>query len=332
MSLHTRLTELVGIQHPVVMGGMGSGSTVPAMVTAVAEAGGLGVLGVSRYPRDAMEAQVAEIRAATSRPFGLNLLLFLSDDNAIDAVLAQRPAVFSSAWPWPEQDLKPIFERAHGAGALVMHMVAGVDEAQRAANAGADLIVAQGTEGGGHVGTVAGMVLVPMAARAVDPVPVLAAGGFATGAQLAAALLLGAEGVLMGTRFLATDESPWPPSFKRAIVDSNGHDTELTEIPDIAKGSVWPGAFDRARRNRLISEWAGRENELRRRRASVAAAMALAMRDDDADRGELNFGQSAGLINSIEPCGDVVRRISSEAELLILAARERFVVDQRFES
>ncbi len=329
MSLHTRLTELLGIEHPVVMGGMGSGATVPAMVAAVSGAGGLGVLGASRYPPDILEARVAEIRAATSRPFGLNLLLFMSDDNAVDAVLAQRPAVFSTSWPWPEQDLKPIFDRAHGSGARVMHMVAGVEEARRAAEAGADVIVAQGTEGGGHVGTVAAMVLVPMAVRAVDPVPVIAAGGVATGAQLAAALLLGAEGVLMGTRFLATDESPWPPSFKRAIVESDGHDTELTEIPDIAKGAVWPGAFDRARRNRLISEWAGRENELRRQRSSVATGMAQAMREDDADRGELNFGQSAGLIESIEPCAEVVRRISSEAELLLHEALDRFVVGSR---
>src|SRR5262249_46086546 len=163
------------------------------------------------------------------RPFGLNLLLFAADDDAVDAVLAQRPPVFSTAWPWPERDLRAVFDRAHAAGARVMHMVAAADEAVRAAEAGADGIVAQGTGGGGR--TVAGRVLVPMVVRAVKPVPVVAAGGIATGAQLAAALLMGAEGVLLGTRFLATAESPWPPSYKRAIVESDGHDTELTEIP-----------------------------------------------------------------------------------------------------
>jgi NAD(P)H-dependent flavin oxidoreductase YrpB (nitropropane dioxygenase family) len=164
------------------------------------------------------------------------------------------------------------------------------------------------------------MVLVPMVARAVEPVPVVAAGGIATGSQLAAALLLGAEGVLLGTRFLATAESPWPPSYKRAILDSDGHDTELTEIPDIANGTVWPGAFDRARRNLLISDWAGRENELRRRRAEVAADIARAAREDDAERGELNFGQSAGLIDGIDSCGDVVRGLTAEAEELLREA------------
>ena len=325
MSLHTRLTELLGLEHPIVLGGMGGGATVPGMVSAVSDAGGLGVLGVTRYPPDQLAAQVTAIRAASSGPFGLNLLLFLSDDEEVDRVLAQHPAVLSTAWAWPDQDLKAVFERAHAVGVRAMHMAASVDEATRAAQAGADLIVAQGTDGGGHVGTVAALVLIPMVVLAVRPTPVIAAGGFATGAQLAAALVLGAEGVLMGTRFLATPESPWPPSFKQAIVDSDGHDTELTEIPDIAKGVVWPGAFDRARRNRLISEWAGRENELRRRRAEVAAAMAQAIREDDADQGELNFGQSAGLIDSIEPCAQVVRRISAEAEELLTGAGSRYL-------
>jgi len=322
MGLRTRITELLEIEHPVLLGGMGRGATVPPMVAAVSEAGGLGVLGVSRYPAERVAEEVAAVRAATTRPFGLNLLLFLSDGAAVEAVLAQRPAVFSTAWAWPEQDLRPIFDRAHAAGATVMHMVAGVEEAGRAAEAGADVIVAQGTEGGGHVGTVAAMVLVPMVARAVEPVPVVAAGGIATGAQLAAVLMLGAEGALMGTRFLATTESPWPPSYKRAIIESDGHDTELTEIPDIASGAVWPGAFDRARRNLLIAEWAGRENELRRRRADVAAAIARAAREDDADRGELNFGQSAGLIDGIESCADVVRGLSAEAEEVLRAATQ----------
>src|SRR5439155_2316058 len=167
MALRTRVTELLEIAHPVILGGMGRGATVPPMVAAVSEAGGLGVLGVTRYPADRMVDQTAAVRAATSLPFGLNLLLFATDDAAVDAVLAERPPVFSTAWPWPEQDLRAIFDRAHAVGAKVMHMVATVEEARRASEAGADVIVAQGTEGGGHVGTVGGLVLVPMVARAV---------------------------------------------------------------------------------------------------------------------------------------------------------------------
>src|SRR5207302_10201047 len=209
------------------------------------------------------------------------LLLFSADDAAIDAVLAERPPVFSTAWPWPEQDLRVIFGRAHATGAKVMHMVAGVDEARRAAEAGADVIVAQGTEGGGHVGTVGAMVLVPMVARAVEPVPVVAAGGIATGSQLAAALMLGAEGVLLGTRFLATKESPLPDSYKQAICDSDGHDTLLTELPDVINGQVWPGAFARVLRTRFVQEWLAREGEVRLHQAGLAKRIAEARASGD---------------------------------------------------
>src|SRR5439155_27104816 len=107
--------------------------------------------------------------------------------------------------------------------------------------AGADIIVAQGTEGGGHIGLMGSIVLTPMVVRAVAPRPVLAAGGFADGAGLAAAIMLGAEGVLLGTRFLATPESPLPDSYKQAICRSDGHDTLVTELPDVLAGQVWPG-------------------------------------------------------------------------------------------
>ena len=121
-------------------------------------------------------------------------------------------------------------------------------EAVRAAEAGVDVIVAQGTEAGGHVGWMASMPLVPMIVQAVAPLPVLAAGGIANGQGMAAALALGAEGVLLGTRFLATDESPLHANFKQAIVRSNWHDTVLTEIPDIASRRVWPAAMARTLR------------------------------------------------------------------------------------
>src|SRR5690606_17710850 len=120
----------------------------------------------------------------------------------------------------------------------------------------ADVVIAQGTEGGGHVGWMATLALTPMVVDAVAPVPVLAAGGIADGRGLAAALALGADGVLLGTRFLASDEAPMHDNFKQAIVAGDGHDTVLTEIPDIAAGVVWPGAMSRAKRNRVVERWA----------------------------------------------------------------------------
>jgi NAD(P)H-dependent flavin oxidoreductase YrpB (nitropropane dioxygenase family) len=228
-----------------------------------------------------------------------------------------KPALFSTAWPWPDQDLAAIFARAHESGARVMHMASTVAEARRGAEAGADAIVAQGTEGGGHVGLMGTVALVPQVVRAVAPIPVVAAGGIASGAGLAAALALGAEGALLGTRLLATPEAPLPAAYKQAILDSDGHDTLLTEIPDIANASVWPGAFSRVGRNRLIEEWAGREADLRMRRAEVGARIRKAREAGDRTYTPLFFGQDAGLIDAIEPAGAIVRRIASEAEAIL---------------
>ena len=299
-----------------------SNATSPRLVAAVSGAGGLGIQGCTGRPADEVARLAGEIRSSTDRPFGVNLLLFQSDDAAIAGALDVRPPVFSTAWARSDQDLQPIFARAHDVGAKVVHMVSTVGEARRAAAAGADVIVAQGTEGGGHVGVMSTMVLVPMVVRAVEPLPVLAAGGVADGAGLAAALTLGAAGVLLGTRFLATPEAPVPDGYKRAIVESDGHDTQITEIPDVASGTVWPGAYIRVLRNRALERWIGREGELRYRRAEVARDLAAARQAGNLDETFLAFGATAGLIDSIEPAGDLVRRIAAEAEAIL---RERAV-------
>jgi NAD(P)H-dependent flavin oxidoreductase YrpB (nitropropane dioxygenase family) len=317
--LRTRICELLGIEHPIVLGGMGTG-TSPALVAAVSEAGGLGVLGATAQDPAAVARDAAEIRALTGRPFGLNLLLFRERPGQYDGLLAARPRVVSTAWPTLEQELAGYVTRAHAIGALFMHMVSTVAEARGAARAGVDVIVAQGTEGGGHVGVMGTMPLVPMVVSAVAPVPVLAAGGVADGRGLAAALALGADGVLLGTRFLASDEAPIAKGLKQAILESDGHDTLVTDIPDVAHGQVWPGAYVRVRRNRFIEEWIGRENELRRHRVEVSARLREAAKAGDPDRGAVMIGQTAGLIDRVEPAADLVREISRDAEAIL---RER---------
>ena len=162
----------------------------------------------------------------------------------------------------------------------------------------------------GLTGTIA---LVPMVSRAVAPIPVLAAGGLADGAGLAAALMLGAEGVLFGTRFLATEEAHIPAGYKQVITASDGHDTLATEIPDLAYGMVWPGAYARVKRNHFVETCIGREGELRYRQGEVAAAARRAFVGGDADRGVAYIGQSAGLIDAVEPAAMVVERIVAEA-------------------
>jgi len=316
--LHTRICDLLGIAHPIVLGGMGGGATSAPLVAAVSNAGGLGIVGLSGLSAASVQEQIAEIRASTDKPFGVNFLLFLIQEASLTAALETRPPLVSFAWARPDQDLRPYVQRAHDAGSLAIYMAAEVPEARRAAEAGVDAVAAQGTEGGGHVGWMASMTLLPMVARAVAPLPVLAAGGIADGRGLAAALALGAEGVLLGTRFLATAESPLHPNFKQAIVRSDGHDTMLTEIPDIAAGIVWPGAMARTLRNRFIEQWAGREWALRQNARAAGAAVQAARLAGDADHVTLLIGQDAGLIDSVGPAAEVIQRMVAEAERIIV--------------
>ena len=314
--IHTRVCDLLGIRHPIVLGGMAGHTSVP-LVAAVSNAGGLGTLGVSRIPAEQIPAGIAAIRAATARPFGVNFFLFDARQATIDVALGERPPVFAATWARADQDLRALFGRAHEAGSVVMYQTGMVGEALRAKAAGADVIVAQGTEGGGHVGWMATMAVLPMIVDAVGPTPVLAAGGIADGRGLAAALALGAQGAVLGTRFLATVEAPLHPNFKQAVLDSDGHDTLLTEIPDVVRGNVWPGAMARARRNAFIERWAGREWELRARQPEVLAALQEAWAAGDADNVSLLIGQDAGLIRDIPAAGEVVERIVAEAEALL---------------
>jgi NAD(P)H-dependent flavin oxidoreductase YrpB (nitropropane dioxygenase family) len=314
--IHTRICDLLGIDHPVVLGGMGGATSAP-LVAAVSNAGALGTLGTSGINAAQIKSEAEAIRKATDKPFGINHLLFEIDEERFSVTLGGRPAVASFAWARTDQDLRSYFQRAHDAGCKVMHMAGEVSETRRAADAGADVIVAQGTEAGGHVGWMAAMALVPMIVKAVAPLPVLAAGGIADGRGLAAALALGADGVLVGTRFMATDESPLHSNFKQAILRSDGHDTLLTEIPDIASGRVWPGAMSRALRNRFIERWAGREWALRRDQREAWKAVLKARRAGDADNAPLFIGQDAGLIDSIRPAAEIVETMVAEAEKII---------------
>ena len=318
--LTTPVCELFGMTHPVVLGGMGLG-TNPDLVAAVSNAGGLGIQGCSGRPAEEITQLAASIRDRTDRPFGLNLLLFMAGDAEWAATLATGPPVVSTAWATVDQPLGELFSQAHEAGAKVLHMVSTVAEAARAAEAGADAVVAQGTEGGGHVGLMGTMVLVPMVARAVAPVPVIAAGGLADGAGLAAALILGAQGALFGTRFLATTEASIPDAYKQVLVDSDGHNTVVTELPDVANATVWPGAYARIERNRFYETWAGREGELRYRHAEAAASAWRALEAGDIEDAPLYAGQTAGLIDAVEPAGVIVERIVTDATERLRATR-----------
>ena len=317
--IKTAFNQLLGIQHPIAQAGMG-GATSPELVVAVSNAGGLGILGASDHEAAAIHELAHAISGRTKRPYGINLLLHGADDDQMRAVLDVRPSVLSTAWPRDDQDLGAIFASAHERGIKVLHMVPTVADAAKAAAAGADVIIAQGTDGGGHIGLLGTTVIVPMVAREVAPTPVLAAGGIADGRGLAAMLALGAAGVLVGTRFLATPESPLHAAFKKLIIDSDGSDTIVTDLADIMLGTDWPGAVGRIARNRVVERWLGRTNELRRRRDEVVPAMREARRAGDGDEAIVYYGQSAALIREVMPAGEVVAEMIREAESIL---RER---------
>lgn len=314
--IHTRICDLLGVRHPIVLGGMGTATTAP-LVAAVSNAGAFGTLGTSAFNAATLESEIAAIHERTDKPFGINHLLFQVQEEMFAVTLRARPAVTAFAWARKDQDLRNYFQRAHDAGSKVMYMAGEVPEALRAAEAGADVLVAQGTEAGGHVAWMASLPLLPMMVRALAPLPVLCAGGIADGRGLAAALALGGEGVLLGTRFMATPEAPIHAKYKEAIIQSDGHDTVLTEIPDLASQRVWPGAMSRAQRNRFIERWAGREWALRQNAAEVGKQITVARAAGDVDNAPLSFGQDAGLIDSIRPVREVVDAIVGDAEAII---------------
>src|ERR1700704_1749242 len=294
------------------------GGTAAKRVAAVSHGGGLGMLAASVLTPEAIEAEVAMIRELTPMPFAVNLLLWSSSDK-VEAVLEQQPTVLSTAFGDPA----PYVDRAHDAGVLHVHMVSTVPEAIAAAKAGVDLLVTQGQEGGGHIGLQSTFTLVPQVVDSVD-IPVVAAGGIGDGRGLAAALALGAEGVLMGTRFLATREAPIPDGWKRAILDASGHDTVRTSIPDYANEQAWPEPIAlRALRNAFLDRWLGREDEVRRLGWELGEKLRDARLRDDPAEMNLMAGEVVGLIHDLPGARALLERVVKEAEGLLpqLAAK-----------
>src|SRR5258707_6639586 len=196
-----------------------AGGPAPPLVAAVSNGGGLGTLGMALTPPERVSAEIAAIREATLRSFAVNFLLFRAHDAAIDAALAASPPVFSAAWARPDQDLRSLFDRAHEARSVVMYMAGTATEALRAKAAGADVIAAQGTEGGGHVGWMATMALLPIIVDAVGSTPVLAAGRLAHGPGVPPAPAPRPPSALLRPRFFPTQETPPPHNIQQASID-----------------------------------------------------------------------------------------------------------------
>src|ERR1700682_2183702 len=254
--LHTPVCDLLGIDVPIFQAGMAR-YTTPQLVAAVSNAGGLGIIGGLGRSPDELRSEIRQVRELTSRPFGVNHVVCQLDHAAVQVTLAQRVPVLSLAWGRAAD----LTYQAHEAGSKVIHMVATPEEAGLVASDGADVVIAQGTEGGGHVGMMGTLPLVPMVIDVVGDVPVLAAGGIADGRGLAAALMLGAQGALIGTRFLATPEARGNGHSKDVILNALGSQTVASKFFDDVLGQVWPGAVVRTIQHPLLEEWADRPQE-----------------------------------------------------------------------
>jgi NAD(P)H-dependent flavin oxidoreductase YrpB (nitropropane dioxygenase family) len=277
----------------------------------VSNAGGLGIIGGLGRTPDELRSEIHAVRELTDRPFGVNHVVCRLDQAGFQVTIAQRVPVLSLAWGRSAE----LTYQAHEAGLKVVHMVTTPEEAGVVASDGADVIVAQGTEGGGHVGSMSTLPLVPLVVDVVAGVPVLAAGGIADGRGVAAAIMLGAQGVLMGTRFLATPEARGRGRSKDVILNALGSQTIASRFYDEVMGQVWPGALVRTISHPLLEEWADRPREW-----TLAAGDLRPSLEDALAAGDLVLaGESSGLIHDIVPAGELVTRIARQAEGLLEA-------------
>ncbi len=313
--LYTRLCALLNIDHPILNAPM-SGTATGTLAAAVSNAGGFGMIGgtTSRGP-DWLRTQIDTARAKTARPFGVGFISsFPNIDDLVEVALDARVAAINHSFADPT----PYVAAAKARGVLIFAQVQTVAEAQRAAEAGVDAIIAQGTEAGGHTGVAGTLALLPAVVDAVGDIPVLAAGGIADGRGLAAVLLLGAAGASLGTRFVASEEWGGGAWEQAAVLAASADDTIRTSVYDQVRGAPFPqGIADRVLRNPFNTTWDGRTAEIAARRADLQRELDAGAQAEDPGVVDISAGVAAGLISSLEPAGDIVRRIVAEAEHLL---------------
>jgi len=309
MALETALTRLLGIQAPIIGAPMGAvaGGRLAAAVT---RAGGLGLLGPGYFAPDWIEREFA---AAGNTPVGIGFITWhlLQNPDRLEAALAHKPKVVMLSFG----DLTPIVPKVKAIGAKCFAQVQSVRDAIHAAKAGADVIVAQGSEAGGHGAHRGGFALLPAVVDAVSPLPVIAAGGIADGRGLAAALMLGAAGALVGTRFFASQEALGPDAVKQRLVEGKGDDTLRTTIFDIVRKVDWPKHWDgRALTNDLTRQWHGHEGDLSRQVEGENARYRAAAAKNDPSTIVVWASEAIDLIHKIEPAEAILHRMVAEAE------------------
>lgn len=303
MSLSTRLTALLGIEHPIIQGGMAWTATAE-LAAAVSNGGGLGIIGAGHMPTDVLRAEIRKAKELTDRPYGVNLMLLTPHiDEIVEMVIEERvPAVTTGAGN-PGKYMAGLKD----ANVKVLTVVPSVALAKRMESIGADAVIGEGMEAGGHIGELTTMVLTPQLVDAVD-IPVVAAGGIADGRGVAAVFALGAEGVQVGTRFMCATECTIHPDVKARILKARDRDTVVTGY-----STGHPVRVIKNKLTRMLEEL-DRDNKPEELEALGAGKLALAMRTGDLEMGSVMAGQAAAMVCTIEPAADIVRDLVTGAE------------------
>src|SRR6266446_5309577 len=317
--LRTRLCDLLGIDVPIILAGMGAGATSATFAAAVSNNGGLGSVGSLFCPTDAVKREIDLLPTLTNRNFAINHIPQSLDVEAFGHTLRARPAVISFALDDPGD----LIRQAHDVGSFVMVQVTTVGQAIQAADRGVDVIIAQGSEAGGYTGTISTMALVPQVVDAVSPIPVVAAGGIYDGRGVAAALMLGAVGVNLGTRFITSTEAPAPEEWKQAITAAKSEDAiKVDVLNDISPlpGTTGFHTVPRSLPTAFLDEWSGKRKEARRERDRLRGQIVSTTQAGRQHECVLWAGQTAGGINEILSVGEILRRLIAETEAALSRA------------
>jgi len=305
--MKTRITELLGIKYPIIQGAM-SWVSFPPLVAAVSNAGGLGILGAAFMSPAELRENIAQIKDQTDKPFGVN---FMPDnpqiDQLLDVIIEEKVAVASYGKGNPQK----IIERTKPHGIINLPTMGSLRHAVRAEKDGADAIIVQGMEGGGHTGFVSTMVLVPLVAARVK-IPVVAAGGIGNAQGLVAALALGAEGISMGSRFIVTREAPVPWHVKEYLITKNEEDTVVTDNLTGVRCRVIQNGFARN-----FLDMAQKKNDPWQMMLYGVGRIRKAYVEGDLEEGSLAFSQVCGLIREIPSCQELIASIITESEQIM---------------
>lgn len=310
MSLSTSFTRLFGITHPIALAPMG-GAAGGALAAAVSNGGGLGLVGGGREGLVWVERELTVVSERTDKPWGIGFQSWSTPVAVVERSLEFGPSAVMLSFGDPVALVAPVVD----AGVPLIVQVTDVAEADQAVSLGAQVIVAQGTEAGGHSGGKrATMPFVPVVVDLAGPIPVLAAGGIADGRGVAASIALGAAGALLGTRFLITPEAIVGPEATKAIIESTGEDTEPNRVLDIARGAPWPDRYPaRTLRNEFLDEWRDREEELAGNEAAKSAYRER-QANGDLSVGPIWASEAIDLIDDLVAASDLVGLLAAEAE------------------